>query len=155
MRERAIYILAIMVVLSNIGETVSENDDSGSSEEKPAFIEIEDSPEVSKRTYISLNGDMRSLAKMLMRHYGNRSVKRPVENYTSLRKKLYALGKRDAKPTLRDLLKDWIFKQTKRQRLSVNSALASLADMVSADGHRRMKEEMSSNHQRLLGLGKR
>ena len=42
----------------------------------------------------------------------------------------------------------------KRQRLSVNGALSSLADMLAASGRQRMMSEMAMNRQRLFGLGK-
>ncbi|XP_060081028.1 uncharacterized protein LOC132560376 [Ylistrum balloti] len=44
--------------------------------------------------------------------------------------------------------------QKRGQRLSINGALSSLADMLAASGRRRLEEELAVNKERLLKLGR-
>lgn len=129
-----------------------------------------DSIPVEKRGRLSLTADLRSLARMLEAHRKRFIARFP---YDSIRKKLFRYGKRSPVPeTLeynegedRSNALDSEFPSLKveeespiynikRQRLSVNGALSSLADMLAANGRQRMMSEMAMNRQRLFGLGK-
>jgi hypothetical protein len=131
---------------------------------------VADSFTMEKRGRLSLIADLRSLARMLEAHQ-----KRYVESkspYDSIRKKLYLYGKRSTLPEKQVLEDDSSeapeyspldssttseklpIRFNKRQRLSVNGALSSLADMLAANGRQRMMSEMALNRQRLYGLGK-
>ena len=122
-------------------------DQSAPGEEKPTIIQIDDTPRTVKRTFISLNGGLRNVVENIIRRY---MENRSNGNYSFIKKRLFALGKRGV--TSSDDDDGEII--SKRQRLSVNGALSSLADMIAANDHRRLREEVASNHQRLLGLGK-
>lgn len=131
---------------------------------------VADSFPMEKRGRLSLTADLRSLARMLEAHR-----KRYIESkspYDSIRKKLFLFGKRSIMPE-RQLYdeesseapeyspldssmtsEEFPIRYHKRQRLSVNGALSSLADMLAANGRQRMRSEMALNRQRLYGLGK-
>lgn len=130
-----------------------------------------DSIPVEKRARLSLTADLRSLARMLEAHR-----KRFIESrfpYDSIRKKLFRYGKRSSLPERPEynegeersnavdsefpnlkVEEELPIYNRKRQRLSVNGALSSLADMLAASGRQRMMSEMAMNRQRLFGLGK-
>lgn len=126
-------------------------------------------PEV-KRGRLSLTADLRSLARMLEAHRKRFVASRSP--YDSIRKKLFAFGKRNSLsqrqmysddhsddvnelPILNARVSEELpISNVKRQRLSVNGALSSLADMLAASGRQRMMSEMAMNRQRLFGLGK-
>lgn len=130
-----------------------------------------DSIPVEKRGRLSLTADLRSLARMLEAHRKRFIASRFP--YDSIRKKLFRYGKRspvtktleynegedrsnalDSEfPSLKVEEESPIY-NIKRQRLSVNGALSSLADMLAANGRQRMMSEMAMNRQRLFGLGK-
>ncbi|XP_062578240.1 uncharacterized protein LOC134240153 [Saccostrea cucullata] len=130
----------------------------------------EGSSPMEKRGRLSLTADLRSLARMLEAHRKRYLASRSP--YDSIRKKLFKFGKRNTLPErqLHDVesseesgdLAQYSSKTNdelpiytiKRQRLSVNGALSSLADMLAASGRQRMRSEMEINRQRLFGLGK-
>ncbi|XP_033727426.1 uncharacterized protein LOC117316767 [Pecten maximus] len=149
---------------------------------------------------LSLNGDLRMLARMLFAS----QRRRRVDQYASVRQQMAQLGKRSSDPPfdkdeedsmrngqdetpqltehqtkvkpaiskfqlvstdeLKNLQKlhsrpslgnDNVDEFQKRgQRLSINGALSSLADMLAASGRRRLEEELAVNKQRLLKLGR-
>lgn len=139
-------------------------------------------PEISrlKRAIpFSMNNGLRSLARMLFTQQQRRSWKAPSAASIN-HAKLYRLGKRsqliDQKSTnendgyygigktgndvgLDDPIQNGYESANeigfqKRQRLSVNGAMATFAEMLAASGQQRLREELESNKQRLLGLGK-
>ncbi|KAJ8322363.1 hypothetical protein KUTeg_000834, partial [Tegillarca granosa] len=139
-------------------------------------------PEISrpKRAMpFSMNNGLRSLARMLFTQQQRRSWKAP--SLASINHaKLFRLGKRsqiiDQKSTNEndryygigetrndvggdDPIQNGYQSENemgfdKRQRLSVNGAMATFAEMLAASGQQRLREELESNKQRLLGLGK-
>ncbi|XP_061178528.1 uncharacterized protein LOC133187180 [Saccostrea echinata] len=137
-----------------------ENQPAGSSNLEEGSLPME------KRGRLSLTADLRSLARMLEAHRKRYIASRSP--YDSIRKKLFKFGKRTTLPE-RQLYDEGGSEESddlsqtsdelpiytiKRQRLSVNGALSSLADMLAASGRQRMRSEMEINRQRLFGLGK-
>lgn len=137
---------------------------------------------VDKRAIpLSLNGDLRSLARMLF----SQQRRRRVDQYAQIRQQMIDLGKRagylpvsddvmrtksddeerssrlETNERLRPILekiRPVKFPETiqKRiQRLSINGALSSLAGMLAANGRQQLQEEMAVNRARLLKLGRR
>ncbi|OWF50045.1 uncharacterized protein LOC110450948 [Mizuhopecten yessoensis] len=145
---------------------------------------------------LSLNGDLRMLARML---YASQRRRR-VDRFASVRQQMSNLGKRsggvqhdkdnddpirnsqdtsirtEQQTQIRSTVPDYRLVsadgyqnvhprsslayedpeefQKRSQRLSINGALSSLADMLAASGRRQLKEELAVNRQRLLKLGR-
>lgn len=114
---------------------------------------------LQKRRVLSVRGDLRALARMLRfqqnkRRQGQTSV---LPSHTQL----IGLGKRNDLTVADDeenrikRLQDAFNSVVKRQRLSINGALHSLSDMLASSGRTRLSEEVSSNKNRLMHLGRK
>ncbi|XP_069106175.1 uncharacterized protein [Argopecten irradians] len=145
---------------------------------------------------LSLNGDLRMLARMLFAS----QRRRRVDQYANVRQQMTELGKRNGNDPFGKVREDSIGNeqdspelrvqhtklrpafskfqeeesdalqnlhsispmanlngddlQKRGQRLSINGALSSLADMLEASGRRRLAEELAVNKERLLKLGR-
>jgi len=152
-------VFGTVLVVSKALLVPSENDEFST---KGTEDEYKDSIDLRKRG-LSVRGDLRALARMLRFQQDKRRQNSFIRQSTvnPSHKKLIDLGKRNglnendadeyrhaesSEPGYSALIK--------RGRLSINGALQSLSDMLASSGRNRLSEEVSSNKNRLLGLGK-
>lgn len=147
-----VFLTTITVCKAFTIPYADEKTDSGSDESNSYSSEEMNLP----KRGLSIRGDLRALARMLRFQQAKRLPFR-VKQILPSHQKLINKGKRtkeDSNESTINSLEGLLASKMKRGRLSINSSLHSLSDMLAASGHARSNEEIFANKHRLIGLGK-
>lgn len=155
MRFNGIHMCIVFGTILVVTEAIFVSRQNGHLGPKGLEDEYRNDIDLRKRSF-SVRGDLRALARML----DFRQIKRRQKSVNPSHKQLIDLGKRNGEDDSSDVTYSTeddgraYLSLLKRGRLSINGALQSLSEMLASSGRSRLSEEVSSNKNRLLGLGK-